>query len=49
VFTMQAAKFKKQKITTRVVEALKPGETVRDTLAPGYHVRCQKAAKVYFG
>jgi integrase len=43
-----AEKFRKEKITTRLVESLKPTEAVSDTHLPGFHVRCQKEAKVYF-
>lgn len=39
---------RKAKITTRLVEQLKPGEVVSDTHLPGYSVRCQKQAKIYF-
>ncbi len=34
--------FRNSKITTRLVEALKPGEMVGDTELPGYFVRRQK-------
>ncbi len=40
--------FKKAKITTTLVEALKPGETVMDTELPGYLVRRQLGeARIY--
>ena len=40
--------FRKAKITTTLVEALKPGETVMDTDLPGYMVRRQKGeARIY--
>jgi integrase len=40
--------FKQAKITTTVVEALKPGETVMDTELPGYLVRRQLGeARIY--
>lgn len=42
------AKFRAAKITPRSVEALKPGETIRDTDLDGFFVRCQVGAKVYF-
>ena len=35
------------KITKRMVDALKPGETVWDTAVAGFGVRCQKRDKVY--
>lgn len=41
-------KHTKTKITTRLVESLKAGESASDTHLPGYHVRCQKKAKIYF-
>ncbi|MFY0610451.1 MAG: site-specific integrase [Hyphomicrobiaceae bacterium] len=40
--------FRKAKITTRVVEGLSAGETVGDTSLPGYFVRRQRDAAVYF-
>lgn len=40
--------FRKQKITSEVVNGLQPGDTVADTDLPGYHVTCQQVAKVYF-
>jgi hypothetical protein len=41
--------FNKLKITTRAVEALKPGETLADSELPGYFVRRQKGeARTYF-
>ena len=43
-----AGKFRKAKITSRIVEALKAGETVQDNEVKGYFVRCQEATKVYF-
>ena len=40
--------FKKAKITTTVVESLKPGESVTDTELPGYLVRRQLGeARIY--
>jgi integrase len=41
--------FCKARITTKLVEALKPGEMVADTALPGFMVRRQKSdARVYF-
>ena len=40
--------FRSARITTRLVECLLPGETVADTLLPGYCVRRQKEARTYF-
>ena len=40
--------FRTARITTRLVEGLMPGETVADTLLPGYCVRRQKEARTYF-
>ena len=41
--------FRKAKITTKLVEGLKPGETVADTALTGFMVRRQKSdAQVYF-
>ena len=40
--------FKQAKITSRVVGSLKPGEAVGDTDLPGYFVRRQQDARVYF-
>jgi integrase len=41
--------FRKAKITIRVVEALKPGETIADAALPGFMVRRQKGdARIYF-
>lgn len=39
---------RKEKITTRLVERLKKGEVISDTHLPGYYVRCQLKAKIYF-
>lgn len=40
--------FRKSKITSRLVDALKPGETVMDTELPGYMVRRQRSeARIY--
>ena len=41
-------KFKTRKITTRLVESLLPGEIVSDSALPGYAVRRQLDARVYF-
>ena len=41
-------KFKTRKITTRLVENLLPGEIVSDSALPGYAVRRQLDARVYF-
>ncbi|MGE3066204.1 MAG: integrase arm-type DNA-binding domain-containing protein, partial [Hyphomicrobiaceae bacterium] len=41
-------KFTKSRITTRAVEALVPGETIADTLLPGFFVRRQQGARIYF-
>jgi integrase len=41
-------KFRKAKITAEVVEKLAPGETVMDTLEPGFAVRRQGDARVFF-
>lgn len=43
-----SGRYLKTKITTRAVESLKPGEALSDITLPGYHVRCQKGARVYF-
>ena len=43
-----AGTFRKAKITTRVVGGLSSGETVGDTDLPGYFVRRQRGASVYF-
>ena len=44
-----AGTFRRAKITTRVVEALRPGEIVADTELRGFHVRRQKGgARNYF-
>ncbi len=43
-----ARKFRKAFITTTLVEALGPGEAIGDTHLPGYHVRRQKEAFIYF-
>jgi integrase len=41
--------FHKAKISIRVVEALKPGETIADTALPGFMVRRQRGdARIYF-
>ena len=41
--------FRKAKITIKLVESLRPGETVADTALPGFMVRRQKGdARVYF-
>ncbi len=40
--------FRRRRITTQVVERLQHGEVVADTDLPGYHVRRQKDARVYF-
>lgn len=40
--------FRNSKITTRLVEALKPGETVGVTELPGYFVRRQTKGRIYF-
>ena len=40
--------FRHAKITSRLVEALKPGETTADTDLPGYGVRRQQGARIYF-
>ena len=42
------AAFRKERITSRLVEALKPGETVADINLSGYCVRRQQDARVYF-
>ena len=42
------AAHRKSKITIKVVEALKPGETVMDTDEPGFGVRLQSKAPHYF-
>jgi integrase len=42
------ARFRTAKITPRAIDALKPGETIRDTKLDGFFVRCQVGAKVYF-
>lgn len=42
------AKFRRARITPRSVEALKPGEAIRDADLDGFFVRCQVGAKVYF-
>ena len=42
------SKYRKAKITTRLVENLKIGEVVSDTHLPGFCVRCQKLARIYF-
>ncbi|MDX2205813.1 MAG: tyrosine-type recombinase/integrase [Hyphomicrobiaceae bacterium] len=42
------AKFRKMKITTDVVDQLAPGETVMDSLEPGFGVRRQGRARVFF-
>lgn len=39
---------RKAKITSTVVAALRPGETVMDTVEPGFGVRCQVGQSVYF-
>jgi len=36
-----------KKITKSAVDALKPGEEIRDSVVKGFGVRCQKQAKVY--
>ncbi len=41
-------KYKRAKINTNTVEALNPGEAISDTHLPGYYVRCQKEARIYF-
>lgn len=43
-----AGRYKKTKITTRSVEGMNPGEALSDINLPGFHVRCQQGAKVYF-
>ena len=40
--------FRKTKITATAVEKLRSGETVMDTDLPGYGVRRQGAANIYF-
>ncbi|HUS97825.1 MAG TPA: tyrosine-type recombinase/integrase [Hyphomicrobiaceae bacterium] len=47
-FGGMTGKFRKTKITTRVVEGLMAGETVADTDLPGYFVRRQTGAATYF-
>ena len=42
------ARYKTGKITTRLVEGLAPGEIVSDSRLPGYGVRRQLDARVYF-
>ena len=41
-------RFARAKISSRLVERLAPGETVADTDLPGYCVRRQQDARVYF-
>jgi integrase len=43
-----AQNFRKIRITSRLVDALKPGECVGDTDLPGFFVRRQQEARVYF-
>ena len=43
-----AQSFQKVRITSRVVDGLKPGEFVSDTDLPGFFVRRQQDARVYF-
>ena len=40
--------FRRTKITARIVDAMKPGECVGDTDLPGFFVRRQTDARVYF-
>ena len=42
------AGFRRAKITSRAVAALRPGEVLGDTDLPGFFVRRQKDARVYF-
>ena len=43
-----ASAYRHAKITSRLVEALKPGEMIADTDLPGYFVRRQQDARMYF-
>lgn len=39
---------RKTKITSKLVESLNKGDVISDTHLPGYFVRCQQKAKIYF-